>query len=72
MELNTYIIRITTTDNLYADYIVEAENLFFAKMRARSSFLRDYPEADTHIKLSLRNPDKIKITEIANIIKEAN
>lgn len=71
MKKDTYIIRITTADNLYADYMVDAENLFFAKMRARNAFLRDYPNADTHIKLSLQNPDEIKIKEITNIIREA-
>ena len=71
MKKNTYTIRITTIDNLYADYIVEAENLFFAKIRARNAFFRDYPDADTKIKYSLGKPDKKVITEVMNIIKEA-
>lgn len=29
MKTNTYMIRINTIDNLYADYMVEADNLFF-------------------------------------------
>ena len=70
MKKNTYTIRITTIDNLYADYIVEAENLFFAKIRARNAFFRDYPDADKHIKLSIGNLDYKVITEIMNIIKE--
>lgn len=72
MELNAYTIRISTIDNLYADYIVEAENLFFAKIKARNAFFRDYPDADTNIKLSLTKPSKEVITEIMNIIKEEN
>ena len=72
MNLNAYTIRITTIDNLYADYIVEAENLFFAKIKAKNAFFRDYPDADTKIKLSLTEPNKKNITEIVNIIKEAN
>ena len=71
MELNTYTIRISTNDNLYKDYIVEAENLFFAKMKARNAYFRDYPDADKKIKLSLTEPSEKVIKEIMNIIKEA-
>lgn len=71
MENSTYVIKITTIDNLYANYMVEAENLFFAKIKAREAFFRDYPDSDNNIKLSLENPDKVKIKEIVNIIKEA-
>lgn len=70
--MNTYIIRINTADNLFADYMVEAENLFFAKMKARKAFFRDYPDANMNIKLSLTEPNSKVITEIINIIKEAN
>ena len=68
MDLNAYTIRITTIDNLYADYIVEAENLFFAKIKARNAFFRDYPDADTKIKLSLTEPTKETLKEVINII----
>lgn len=68
MDLNAYTIRIITIDNLYADYIVEAENLFFAKMKARNAFFRDYPDADTKIKLSLTEPTKETLKEVIDII----
>ena len=68
MDLKAYTIRITTIDNLYADYIVEAENLFFAKMKARNAFFRDYPDADTKIKLSLTEPTKETLKEVIDII----
>ena len=29
--MNAYTIRVSTIDNLYADYIVEANNLFLLK-----------------------------------------
>lgn len=70
--MNAYTIRVSTIDNLYADYIVEADNLFFAKIRARNAFFRDYPDADTRIKLSLVEPSKKVITEVLNIIKNEN
>lgn len=70
MNLKTYNIRITTIDNLYADYIVEATNLFFAKIRAREAFYRDYPSADSNMKFSLNNPNSENITEIMQVIKE--
>lgn len=72
MNKTTYIIRVNTKDNLYADYMVEADNLFFAKMQVRNAFFRDYPNADTDIKLSLENPNTKILTEIMSIIKEAN
>lgn len=68
--MNTYVIRINTVDNLFTDYMVEAENLFFAKMKARKAFFRDYPEADTNIKLSLEEPSPKVITEIMDIIRK--
>lgn len=71
MKNNTYIIRINTVDNLYADYMIEAENLFFAKMQARNAFFRDYPNANKNIRLSLEKPTNKIITEIMNIIKGA-
>lgn len=70
--MNAYTIRVSTIDNLYADYIVEANNLFFAKIRARNAFFRDYADADTRIKLSLVEPSKKVITEVLNIIKNEN
>lgn len=69
--MNTYVIRINTVDNLFADYMVEAENLFFAKMKARKAFFRDYQGADTNIRLELGEPSPQIITEIIKIIKEA-
>ena len=51
--MNTYTIRITKADNTYANYIVEAQNLFFAKIQVRNAYFRDNPSADTNIKLSL-------------------
>lgn len=70
--MKAYTIRITTADNLYTDYIVEANNLLEAKMQAECAFFRDYPDANTNIKLSLTEPNSKVITEIINIIKEAN
>lgn len=71
MKSKAYTIRVSTIDNLYADYIVEAENLFYAKILARNSFFRDYPGANENVKLSLSNPDDKNIHEIVDIIKEA-
>jgi hypothetical protein len=65
------VIRVNTVGNLYADYIVEAENLISAKNKTRKAFFRDYPDANGNIKLSLEKPDTKIITEIINIIKEA-
>lgn len=67
--MNAYTIRVSTIDNLYADYIVEANNLFSAKNKVKNAFFRDYPNADTNIKLSLTEPNKKIITEIINIIR---
>lgn len=69
--MEVYIIRITTKENLYSDYIVEADNLFNAKTKAKKAFFRDYPDADTNIKLSLQKPDSKIIKEITDIIKGA-
>lgn len=69
--MKTYIIRINTIDNLYADYIIEAINLWQGKQKAKKAFFNDYPNADTNIKLSLDNPTIETINEIFNIIKEA-
>lgn len=69
--MKTYTIRITTIDNLYTDYIVEAENLLQAKNKVKNAFFRAYPDADMRIKLSLTEPNKKIITEVMNIIKEA-
>lgn len=68
--MNTYIIRITTIDNLFTDYMIEASNLFQAKLKARKAFFRDYPDADTNIKLSLGEPSSKVITEIMDIIRK--
>lgn len=67
--MNTYVIRITTIDNLFTDYMIEASNLFQAKSKARKAFFRDYPGADKNIKLSLGEPSPEIITEIINIIR---
>lgn len=69
--MKVYIIRINTIDNLFADYMIEAENLFFAKIKARKAFLKNYPGADKNIRLELKNISNEKLTEIINIIKEA-
>ena len=70
--MKTYTIRITTIDNLYSDYIVEANNLLEAKAKVKYAFFRDYPDANINIKLSLTEPNSKVITEIIKIIKEAN
>lgn len=70
--MNCYVIRVNTIDNLYTDYIVEAKNIFQAKNKTRKAFFRDFPFADFRIKLSLVEPNQKIITEIMNIIKEAN
>lgn len=67
--MKTYIIRINTIDNLYTDYMVEANNLFEAKENAKKAFFRDYEGANKDIKLSLV-PDTKNLKEIINIIKE--
>ena len=69
--MRTYTIRITTINDLYADYIIEAECLLIAKEKAKKAFFRDYPEADKNIKLSLSEPKPEIIKEIMNIIIEA-
>ena len=70
--INCYVIRVSTIDNLYADYMVEAKNICQANIKARKAFFRDFPNADFRIKLSLVEPSPKVITEIINIIKEAN
>ena len=70
--INCYVIRVTTIDNLYIDYMVEAKNIRQANIKARKAFFRDYPNANFRIKLSLVEPNQKIITEIMNIIKEAN
>ena len=67
--MKTYVLRITTIDKLYADYMIEAKNIIEAKSKAKKAFFRDYPGADTRIKVSLNEPDSDIITEIINIIK---
>ena len=64
-----YNIRITTIDNLYVDYLVEADNIFTAKLKARNAFFRDFPYADNNITYSVEQPSKKIITELLNIIK---
>lgn len=68
--MKTYVIRITTTENLHKDYMVEAKNIIEAKEKAKKAFFRDYPGADTRIKVSLNKTDSEIVTEIMNIIKE--
>lgn len=68
--MNTYVIRITTIKNLFADYMIEANNIMQAKSKARKAFFRDYPDADTNIKLSLEEPSPKVITEIMDIIRK--
>lgn len=70
--INCYIIRVNTIDNLYTDYMVEAKNIRQANIKARKAFFRDYPNTNFRIKLSLVEPNQKIITEIMNIIKEAN
>lgn len=70
--MNCYVIRVNTIDNLYIDYMVEAKNIFQAKNKTKKAFFRDFPFADFRIKLSLVEPNPKIITEIMNIIKEAN
>lgn len=38
--MKSYVIRINTIDNLYTDYVVEANNLFEANMAAKKSFFQ--------------------------------
>lgn len=70
--MNVYVIRISTIDNLYADYMVEAKDIKQANKKAKEAFFRNYPHADEHIKLSIVDPNTKIITEIMNIIKEAS
>lgn len=70
--MKTYLIRINTIDNLFADYMVEANNLFEASLKARTAFFRDYPRANKNIKLELENTTSKTLTEIMSIIKGAN
>lgn len=70
--MKTYTIRVTTIDNLYADYIVEANNLSEAKEKVKNTFFKDYQDAEKNIKLSLTEPNIKLVTEIMEIIKEAN
>lgn len=68
--MNTYIIRITTIDNLFADYMIEAKNIMQAKFKAKNIFFKTYPDADANIKLSLEEPSPKVITEIMDIIRK--
>ena len=68
--MNTYVIRITTIDNLFTDYMVEANNIMQAKSKAKKAFFRDYPGANENIKLSLGEPSPKIITEIMDIIRK--
>lgn len=70
--MKTYLIRINTIDNLFADYMVEAKNLFEAKEKAKNAFFRDYPGANKNIKLEIEKPTDKILTEIIDIIKGAN
>ena len=68
--MNTYTIRVTTIDNLYADYIIEANNLSQARIKVLRAFERDYPDCEIPKRLTLTDPKPEIITEIINIIKE--
>ena len=68
--MNTYIIRITTIDNLFADYMIEAKNIMQAKSKAKNIFFKTYLDADANIKLSLEEPSPKVITEIMDIIRK--
>ena len=70
--MKIYTIRVITIDNLYADYIVEASNLSEAKEKVKNIFFKDYQDAEKNIKLSLTEPNIKLVTEIMEIIKEAN
>lgn len=70
--MKTYLIRINTIDNLFADYMIEAKNLFEAKEKAKNAFFRDYPGANKNIKLEIEKPNNRILTEIIDIIKGAN
>lgn len=70
--INCYVIRVNTIDNLYVDYMVEAKNICQANIKARKAFFRDFSNADFRIKTSVVEPNPKLITEIMNIIKEAN
>lgn len=69
--MNTYVIRITTINNLFADYMIEANNIMQAKSKARKAFFRDYPGADKNIKLSLGEPSSEILTEIIKLIRRS-
>lgn len=71
-SINCYVIRVNTIDNLYTDYMVEAKNICKANIKARKAFFRDFPNANFMIKTSVVEPNPKIITEIMNIIKEAN
>lgn len=68
--MKTYVIRVNTINNLYADYIIEANNLFEANEKCKKAFFRDYEGADKNIKLSLV-PNTKNLKEIIDIIKES-
>lgn len=67
--MNTYIIRVTTIDELYKDYIVEAETILEARNKAKDLFFMEFPKADERIKFSLRNPNNRNIKEIMLLFK---
>lgn len=69
--METYIIRVTTIDNLYTDYMVEADSLRLARDKAEKAYFRNYPDADNHLIFSLVNVDGGKIEEIMMMLKEA-
>lgn len=69
--MDKYIIRANTSDYLYTDFIVYAENIIEAKEKAKKAFKKKYPFADNDVKFSLVNPSEKKILKIMEIIKEA-
>ena len=71
--MKTYVIKFTIQNKIEAYYIVEANNILSARIKAKKQFLKQYPEADfNYIKMSLDNPTSDKIREILEIIKEEN
>lgn len=70
--MKTYVIRVNTIDNLYADYMIEAINMWQAKGKARKAFFTDYPDANENIKLSLDNITTELLNEVLDIIQSEN
>ena len=67
--MKSYLIRVNTIDNLYADYIVEARNLLIAKLKVRRAFFKNYPGANRKIKL-VNCANNTNINKAKKLIKE--